>query len=60
MNQEIIEKSGTWFSYRDDRLGQGRENARAYLKENAEVSEKIRSEILSIYGIKNETSLSEG
>lgn len=57
---KVIDKSGTWFSYRDDRLGQGRENARAYLKENAEVSEKIRSEILSIYGIKNETSLSEG
>jgi recombination protein RecA len=56
---KVIDKSGTWFSYRDDRLGQGRENARAYLKDNAEVSEKIRSEILSVYGIKNETKLSE-
>ena len=56
---KVIDKSGTWFSYNDDRLGQGRENARAFLKENAEVSEKIRSEILSSYGIKNETRLSE-
>ncbi len=56
---KVIDKSGTWFSYNDDRLGQGRENARAFLKENAEVSEKIRSQILSSYGIKNETRLSE-
>lgn len=56
---KVIDKSGTWFSYRDDRLGQGRENARVYLKENADVSEKIRSEILSIYGMKNESKLSE-
>jgi recombination protein RecA len=56
---KVIDKSGTWFSYSDDRLGQGRENARAFLKENVEVSEKIRSEILSIYGIKNETKLGE-
>ncbi len=56
---KIIDKSGTWFSYNDDRLGQGRENARVFLKENVGVSEKIRSEILSVYGIKNETKLSE-
>jgi recombination protein RecA len=56
---KVIDKSGTWFSYHDDRLGQGRENARAYLKENVGVSEKIRSEILSIYGIKNDAKLSE-
>ncbi len=56
---KIIDKSGTWFSYNDDRLGQGRENARVFLKENVGVSEKIRSEILSVYGIKNESKLSE-
>ncbi|MBI4228883.1 MAG: recombinase RecA [Deltaproteobacteria bacterium] len=56
---KVIDKSGTWFSYNDDRLGQGRENARAFLKENLEVSERIKSEIFSIYGIKNETKSSE-
>jgi recombination protein RecA len=56
---KVIDKSGTWFSYNDDRLGQGRENSRTFLRENPEVSEKIRSEILSSYGIKNETKLSE-
>lgn len=56
---KVVDKSGTWFSYNDDRLGQGRENARSFLKENAGVSEKIRSEILSIYGIKNETRQGE-
>jgi len=56
---KVIDKSGTWFSYNDDRLGQGRENARAFLKENLEVSERIKAEIFSIYGIKNETKSSE-
>jgi recombination protein RecA len=56
---KVIDKSGTWFSYNDDRLGQGRDNARTFLKENVEVSEKIRSGILSIYSIKNETKPSE-
>lgn len=56
---KVIDKSGTWFSFNDDRLGQGRENARSYLRENAGVAENIRSEIFSVYGIKNETKLTE-
>jgi len=43
----IIDKSGSWYSYGSDRIGQGKENVRAYLKENpnvaAEIEEKIRS-----------------
>ncbi|MCI0481966.1 MAG: recombinase RecA, partial [Candidatus Dadabacteria bacterium] len=35
----IVEKSGTWFSYGGERLGQGRENARAFLKENPDIAE---------------------
>ncbi|MBI5630495.1 MAG: recombinase RecA [Elusimicrobia bacterium] len=38
---QIIEKSGSWFLYGGDRLGQGRENAKAYLKQNAEVAARI-------------------
>jgi len=37
----IIEKSGTWMSYGGERMGQGRENARAFLKENKDIREKI-------------------
>ena len=46
----IINKSGTWFSYNADRIGQGRENARQYLKNNPEIcdaiAQKIRQEAL--------------
>ncbi|MFD3768923.1 DNA recombination/repair protein RecA, partial [Paenibacillus lactis] len=40
-----IEKSGSWFSYAGDRLGQGRENAKQFLKEHPEIASKIDSEI---------------
>lgn len=41
----VIEKSGSWFSYAGDRLGQGRENAKQFLKEHPEIASKIDSEI---------------
>jgi recombination protein RecA len=41
----IIEKSGAWYSYSGTRIGQGRDNARNYLKENPEVALKIETEI---------------
>ena len=40
-NMEIIKKSGAWYSYNGDRIGQGRENAKRYLKEHPEVSAEI-------------------
>ncbi len=47
VNLDIIEKSGSWFSYNGDRIGQGRENVKKWLKENpdvlAEVEEKVRN-----------------
>jgi recombination protein RecA len=43
--QDIIQKSGAWFSYNSERLGQGRENAKQYLKDNPEVSAKIEKQI---------------
>ena len=41
----IVEKSGSWFSYDSIRIGQGRENAKSYLKDNPEVAEKIERAI---------------
>ncbi len=50
VDQGLIVKSGAWFSYNGDRIGQGRENARKYLKENPEVTnlvdQKIRELVL--------------
>jgi recombination protein RecA len=43
----VVKKSGAWFSYGEERLGQGKENARRFLKDNPELSAKIEAEIRS-------------
>ncbi|MGB9594802.1 MAG: recombinase RecA [Candidatus Poribacteria bacterium] len=45
VEHKIIQKSGAWLSYGDERLGQGRENAKQYLKEHPEIAQKIEDEI---------------
>jgi recombination protein RecA len=45
VNQGIIEKSGSWYSYGTDRIGQGKENVRAYLKENPEIAATVEAQI---------------
>ncbi|MDQ4106508.1 MAG: DNA recombination/repair protein RecA, partial [Actinomycetota bacterium] len=47
----IIQKSGAWFAYGDERLGQGRENAKQFLKENDDVRERILDEIYDELGL---------
>ncbi|MDP2913319.1 MAG: recombinase RecA, partial [Candidatus Omnitrophota bacterium] len=42
---EIIKKTGTWMSYGDDKIGQGKENARIYLRENPKLLDKIEKEV---------------
>jgi len=49
--QRVIEKSGTWFTFGDDRLGQGRENARRYLNENPEVAKRVEEQLRERLGI---------
>ncbi|MCH7831288.1 MAG: recombinase RecA [Proteobacteria bacterium] len=48
----IIEKSGSWFSYNSERIGQGRENAKAYLNENPDVADRIEALIRQAAGLK--------
>jgi recombination protein RecA len=48
----IVERSGTWYSYKGDRLGQGRENVRLALKDNAEMLAKIEEEVREKFGVK--------
>ncbi|MDB4867065.1 MAG: recA [Cohnella sp.] len=45
VEQDIVQKSGAWFSYNGERLGQGRENAKQFLKDNAELSGQIEKQI---------------
>jgi recombination protein RecA len=57
VEHKLIDKSGTWFSYKDERLGQGRENAKQFLKDNPDISKKIEEEIrekLSLKPVKTE------
>ena len=53
---DIIDKSGAWYSYRDQRLGQGRENVRAFLKENPELTLEIEEQVRQAYGLSQKPS----
>ena len=51
----LVEKSGAWYSYNGDRIGQGRENAKNFLKDNSEIALKIEQEIRS-HGKENKSN----
>lgn len=51
VKESIVQKSGAWFSYGDIRLGQGRENAKIYLKDNPEVAMEIENKIREKHGL---------
>ncbi|CAM3787729.1 recombinase RecA [Corallococcus sp. ZKHCc1 1396] len=50
-NENIVEKSGSWFSFKGERIGQGRENAKEYLREHPETQKEIETLVLEKYGI---------
>lgn len=50
---DIVKKAGSWYSYGDIRLGQGRENAKVYLEENPELLQEIFDKVRSFYNISN-------
>jgi recombination protein RecA len=47
----VVEKSGAWYSYGDERIGQGRENAKVFLRENPAMSNEIEAKIRSSHGL---------
>jgi len=49
--QNIVEKSGSWYSYKSERIGQGRENARQFLKDNADIRQEIDSALRKALGL---------
>ena len=51
VNAGVVEKSGAWFSYGDQRIGQGRENAKTFLKENPEIADAIEAKIRENAGL---------
>ncbi|MCI9087163.1 MAG: recombinase RecA [Clostridia bacterium] len=59
VNLEIIDKSGSWFSYNGDRIGQGRENAKSYLMDNPKIAEEVEKKIRDNYATAFEKSLGD-
>ncbi|MBR5637674.1 MAG: recombinase RecA [Pseudobutyrivibrio sp.] len=56
-NLDIIQKSGAWYAYLGEKIGQGRENAKAYLKQNPEVCEEIAGAIRDYYAESDESEV---
>jgi hypothetical protein len=52
VDKNVISKAGTWFSFGDERLGQGRENTRLFLKEHADIRAKVEAKVLPMLGLK--------
>ncbi len=51
VNNNIVDKSGSWFSYKGERIGQGRENVRSFLKENKDIAARIEAEVRKALGM---------
>jgi recombination protein RecA len=47
----VVEKSGSWYSYKGERIGQGRENARQFLKDNTDIRQQVDSELRKVLGL---------
>lgn len=56
LEKDIIRKSGSWFSYNDEKIGQGKENVKAFLEQNKEIYNEIFDKVKEAYGIKTERS----
>ena len=59
VNLDIVEKSGSWFSYNGNRIGQGRENVKKYLEENPEIMADVETKVRENYKAAFEKSLAE-
>ena len=59
VNLDIIEKAGSWFSYNGERIGQGRENVKKYLKENPDILKEVEEKVRANFAKAFEQSLGE-
>ena len=57
--QSLVEKSGSWYSFKGDRIGQGRENAKQFLKDNPDIRQKLDLELRKALGLMKETPNAE-
>ena len=56
VEKKVIDKAGAWYSYHDERLGQGREAVKTFLKSNPDVAEKIEQQIREKAGLMTTTA----
>lgn len=56
---EVVQKAGAWFSYGDIRLGQGRENAKAFIQENPQLAAEIELRVQEVFGLKGITATAD-
>ena len=54
-----MEKSGSWYSFKGDRIGQGRENSKQFLKDNPDIRQKLDTDLRKALGLTKEASASE-
>lgn len=57
VNLGIVQKSGAWFAYNDSKIGQGRENAKIFLKENPQAAAEIEQKVRAHYGLADDPAL---
>ena len=53
MQHKVVDKSGAWYAYGGEKIGQGKDNAREFLKENPAVAAEIEARIREILGVNN-------
>jgi recombination protein RecA len=51
VEMNVVEKSGAWYSFEKERIGQGRENAKTFLKENPEIAGRMREKVRDALGL---------
>lgn len=61
---DVVKKSGAWYSYKDEKIGQGRENSKRFLEENEDISNEIEAKVREFFGLEfnlpvNESSTEE-
>ena len=58
-NTNVVNKSGAWYAYNGEKIGQGRENAKKFLKENPEICQEIEAKVRAYYHLDGETAETE-
>ena len=59
VEKDIVDKSGAWYSYKEDRIGQGRENAKIYMANHPEMMAEVSALVRAAYGIGEEVEVPE-